>query len=195
MLGVPVDLEVGSFKGGSFTEDRCFYIFKRFVGEEVVVRAQLTCSFLLCHSQTHIMVNTKNFIASGCICCYGSCEIENILIGCAGAGECLCLQEKCCLGIPNEKNPMFPVGMVKEDGMICKISLPCCQCGIKKPTVLVSSAGQCLCIKQAAAFPFADPVPHAVCALCCFTCVGAEAPGCMVPYKGGGAPAAVEITR
>jgi len=117
-----------------------------------------------------------------------------MLIGCSGAEEMLCIQNKACLGIPDAKNPMFPVGMVKEEGMICKISLPCCQFGVKKPTVCLSGAGQCLCMKSAAAFPFADPVPKPVCALCGFKVLPGP-PGCLQPYEGGGAPSAKVVAR
>ena len=131
------------------------------------------------------MPNLKNFVWSGCICCYNSCEIDDMLIGCAGKGTCLCLNEECCCGVPNDSNPMKPVGLVKKAEYIFGLSLPCCECGIIKPTVLCAESGQCLCMKAAAELPPAKMVPKPVCAVCGLKCLPAPA-GCLLPLPFGG---------
>eukprot|EP00164_Ancoracysta_twista_P000143 GFYU01000212.1.p2 GENE.GFYU01000212.1~~GFYU01000212.1.p2 ORF type:complete len:151 (+),score=32.16 GFYU01000212.1:67-453(+) len=103
------------------------------------------------------------FIFSGCICCASACDFKDILIGCKTTQECLCIVEKCCCAANEDK---MPIGMAKESGDICRISLPCCQIGLKKPDVCVLGDGKCLCIRQAAAFPFKDPISGPVCAIC-----------------------------
>ena len=123
---------------------------------------------------------------TGFICCYSAFDLDNILICCKGAGEFLwlCIQEKFCLAA-NEAQ--FPIGMIKEDGFIVKCGLPCCTCGLKKPTVLVAGSSQCLCIKGAASFPFSSEyVAKPVCAVCFLQCMPEV--GCMKPPPGGGAP-------
>ena len=138
--------------------------------------------------------NTKNFVWSGCICCYNSCEMDDVLIGCAGSETCLCITEDMCCGVPNESNPMKPIGLVKKDNYIFGLSLPCCECGIVKPTVLVDGSGQCLCMKGNASFPFGEKVPKPVCAFCGFKCLPGP-PGCLQPYDAGSAatvPATME---
>ena len=87
----------------------------------------------------------------------------------------------------------FQVGMIQEEGFICKIGLPCCTFGLKKPTVLCLGTGKCLCIKQAAAFPFAaGTVDGPVCAICCLQC--APNMGCAKPaIKVGGGPVTPEM--
>lgn len=136
--------------------------------------------------------NFKNCVWSACICQYTSCEIENILVGCAAEGDCLCSNGKGCCGVPNEANPMMPVGMAKVEGNICTISLPCCQQGLKVPTVLCAQSTQCLCIKQVQSFPFnKDFVAGPVCALCGIQCCPKA--GLLQPYEGG--PSAQVVAR
>jgi len=122
-------------------------------------------------------------VFSACICVQTSCNMNDVMMGCELANEFLCLEEKCCLGVASA----FPVGVIKEDGFIFKLGLPCCTCGLKVPQVLCLGAAQCLCIKEAAAFPFKDPVPSPICAVCCLQCTPNV--GCMKPAKKvGGAP-------
>ena len=139
--------------------------------------------------------NTKNFVWSGCICMYSSCEVEDILLGCAGSEELLCLRAEGCCGVSTPTNPVYPIGLVQERGTICKLSLACVEYVVKsKPTVCLSGTSQCLCIKTAAAFPFADPVPKPVCAICGFKILPGPA-GFLQPYEGGGAPSAKVVAR
>lgn len=97
----------------------------------------------------------SNFMYSGCICCYSACNFEDIKILCNGGGTCICLEDKCCLAAGEDQ---FPVGMIKEDGFICKIGLPCCTMGLKTPDTkdLLSGDFQCLCLQCAAQFPFGN---------------------------------------
>ena len=135
-------------------------------------------------------------VYSACICCYSACNVKDMMIGCKETGECLCIESKACLGIGEP----FPIGMIKEDGFICKIGLPCCTTGLLMPKVLCLSAAQCLCIKSAASFPFKDPVPGPICAVCCIQCmpnVGIMKPPMKVTSKveGGGPLAPAEMVR
>ena len=92
---------------------------------------------------------------SGCICGYSALNFDKIFMLCKGSGTCICLEEKACLAAGE---PQFPVGMIKEDGFICKVGLPCCTLGLKTPDTkdLISSDTECLCIRSVAQFPFGD---------------------------------------
>ena len=92
----------------------------------------------------------------------------DITVGCASKGECLCVAEECCLSASTKP---FQVGVIKEDPFVFKLGLPCCTCGVKKPSVLCLGAQECLCVRQGMAFPFADPVPGPICAVCCIQCL------------------------
>ena len=78
--------------------------------------------------------------------------------------------------------------MIKEEGFICKVGLPCCTCGLKIPDKLCLGTGECLCCKQAQALPFVDPVSAPVCAICGFQIMPEM--GFMKPPPGAGAPPA-----
>ena len=56
--------------------------------------------------------NFKNFVYAGALCCYNSFEVDDLLIGCSGAGEELCIEFDCCCAKPNEANPMKKAGLV-----------------------------------------------------------------------------------
>lgn len=96
---------------------------------------------------------------TGCICCYTSFNFEKIFVLGKGSGTCICVEEKCCLAAGE---PQFPIGMIKEDGFICKLGLPCCTYGLKMPDAkdLISSEAECLCMRQVAQFPFGDKSAH-----------------------------------
>ena len=130
------------------------------------------------------------FVFGATICCYESCDFDNILMGCKGEEEFLCIQEKVCLAAGE---PQFGIGMIKEDGFMIKCGLPCCTYGLKVPSVLVKGGGQCLFVKSAASFPFdGDLVPGVVCAICAFRILPGPA-GFMKPPKEGGAPGQEEM--
>lgn len=131
-------------------------------------------------------------VYSACICCYNSFDFENILVLCKGGGTCICLEEHICCAANAEQ---FPIGIIKQDGFIIKCGLPCCTLGLKIPDVadLISSEGQCLCIKSVAQFPFGNKVGKPICAVCCLQCIPNA--GCMQPPPGGGAPQSAEMSR
>jgi len=131
-------------------------------------------------------------VYSACICCYSSIDLDKILVCCKGGGTCICLEEHCCIAA-NEKP--FEIGLIKQEGFIFKLGLPCCTCGLKVPDMkdLISSSGQCLCFKQVAQFPFGDQVGAPICAVCFLQCFPNT--GCLQPPPGGaGAPPAAVIT-
>jgi len=129
------------------------------------------------------------FVFSATICNYTSCNFDNIpgIILCKGTSEFLCIEEKGCLVAGEEQ---FPIGLIKEDGFICKLGLPCCTYGLKMPDKLCLGTGECLCIKSAAALPFVGPVPKPMCAICAFSLMPEV--GLMKPPPAAGAPQAGE---
>lgn len=126
---------------------------------------------------------------SGCICGYSALNFDKIFMLCKGSGTCICVEQKQCLAAGE---PQFPIGMIKEDGFICKVGLPCCTFGLKTPDMkdLISSDAECLCLRSVAQFPFGDKVSKPVCAVCFLQCLPEV--GCMKPGPGGGAPPAAE---
>merc|ERR1711988_216647 len=72
-------------------------------------------------------------VVSGFICCYSGCDVSTCppkTILCDGIGRFVCWEGECCAA--NGKEP-FQVGMVKEEGKICKLGLPCCVQSLFKP--------------------------------------------------------------
>ena len=73
--------------------------------------------------------NFKNFVYAGALCCYNSFEVDDLLIGCSGAGEELCIEFDCCCAKPNEANPLKKAGLVTQktpdgglpEGTFCKL--------------------------------------------------------------------------
>lgn len=96
---------------------------------------------------------------SGCICGYSAFNFDKIFVLCRGSSTCICIEEKACLAAGE---PQFPIGLIKEDGFICKLGLPCCTTGLKVPNAkdLISSDGECLCMRSVAQFPFGDKGAH-----------------------------------
>ena len=95
------------------------------------------------------------FLFSATICCYSSVDLEKILILGRGESTFICIEEKFCCAA---NDTPLPVGMIKEDGFICKLGLYCCTAGLKKPDMknLISGVGHVLCFKSIAQFPFGD---------------------------------------
>ena len=125
------------------------------------------------------------FLWQAVICNYSSCDFDNIMAGCKGANECLCVKEECCCAAGE---PQFGIGMLDKGDMMCKIGLPCCTCGLKAPSVLCAGSGQFLCMKQAQSFPFnPDYVAGPTCGCCAIRLLPGP-PGFMLPPKAGGAP-------
>ena len=95
------------------------------------------------------------FLFSATICCYSSLDLEKILILGRGEQTFICIEEKFCCAA---NDTPLPVGMVKEDGFICKLGLYCCTAGLKKPDMknLISGVSHVLCFKSVAQFPFGD---------------------------------------
>ena len=107
---------------------------------------------------------------SACICCYDACDFTDIICICKGSTECLCCISEHCLALGEES---LGCGMVtnESDGEICKIAIPICTLGLKKPAVLCSGVDQLCCIVGAQSFPFDnDYVGEPVCAIYCLAC-------------------------
>ena len=54
--------------------------------------------------------------------------MEDILAGCRGTNECLCIEKKCCCAANEEQ---MGIGLIDDPSFILKLGLPCCSCGIK----------------------------------------------------------------
>jgi len=132
-------------------------------------------------------------VCNACICCYNTCDFDNILILCNGGGTCICCEEKCCLAANVDS---FEIGMIKQDGFICKLGLPCCTCGLKMPDMadLLSAEGQCLCVKAMAQFPFGDKIKEPVCSVCFIMCMP-KMGKIMAPPDGGAPPSGTTMER
>lgn len=103
-------------------------------------------------------------LVSAVVCCFGALYTDfPALVGCSGKEECLCCEEEFCLKL---NTPSYGVNFATGDGYICKLSLLCCQLGIKVPTVLCKGKGQCCCLVNAGACPPGGDVPI-MCAICC----------------------------
>ena len=92
----------------------------------------------------------KLFAALGCI--WEACDFDNILVGCKGKSECLCLTSENCCAVNEEP---VGVGLVTnpENKECCKLGFYCCAYGLKMPERLCASADQICCIKRAGALP------------------------------------------
>lgn len=108
--------------------------------------------------------NAGELMYSGCICCYSAFNFDKIFVLCKGSSTCICIEQKQCLAAGE---PTFPVGLIQEEGFICKLGLPCCTYGLKMPDTndLISSDAVCLCARSVAQFPFGDkstckPLPY-----------------------------------
>mmetsp|Transcript_7551 Transcript_7551/g.7139 ORF Transcript_7551/g.7139 Transcript_7551/m.7139 type:complete len:132 (+) Transcript_7551:71-466(+) len=105
-----------------------------------------------------------NYLFNAAVCWYNSIDPDDIKIGVKESTECLCLTSDCCLAL--KTNP-YDVGMVTQSDEICKVGAYCCTLGLKKPKVLCSGAGHCLCFKEVASLPFDSAfVGEPLCAIC-----------------------------
>eukprot|EP00550_Attheya_septentrionalis_P001405 CAMPEP_0198288744 /NCGR_PEP_ID=MMETSP1449-20131203/7154_1 /TAXON_ID=420275 /ORGANISM="Attheya septentrionalis, Strain CCMP2084" /LENGTH=130 /DNA_ID=CAMNT_0043986951 /DNA_START=196 /DNA_END=588 /DNA_ORIENTATION=- len=97
---------------------------------------------------------------------------------CKGSDECLCIVSEHCLAMGVDS---LGCGMVTDESKneICKIGVPCCTLGLKKPEIVCAGVDQCLCMVGAHSFPYNDKyVGKPVCAVYCLSC--APEVGCCV---------------
>ena len=106
-------------------------------------------------------MSDSEMMYSGFICCYTACDFKDIALVGKGSGTLICLEEKFCCQSGVDQ---YPVGLIKEDGFICKVGLPCCTSGLKVPDTkdLVSFDCNLLILKFAIQLPFGE---KGVCAL------------------------------
>merc|ERR1712146_432337 len=86
----------------------------------------------------------------------------------------------------------YPIGLQpKEDGIICKLGLPCCVQGLLKPdpTNLIKCGMDCLCLGMKGQFPFGGDVPGPICAVYGAQCAQKDGKPifgcCNPPYEEG----------
>eukprot|EP00009_Paramoeba_aestuarina_P005014 CAMPEP_0201515968 /NCGR_PEP_ID=MMETSP0161_2-20130828/7402_1 /ASSEMBLY_ACC=CAM_ASM_000251 /TAXON_ID=180227 /ORGANISM="Neoparamoeba aestuarina, Strain SoJaBio B1-5/56/2" /LENGTH=150 /DNA_ID=CAMNT_0047912933 /DNA_START=68 /DNA_END=520 /DNA_ORIENTATION=+ len=123
----------------------------------------------------------KNCVYSGFLCCYNGFDIENIVLCCVGAGDCLCIREACCCAGNVEPRG---IGLVtnKDAGEICKIGCFCCDCGLIYPTKCCAGASACLCCYSVSSFPCSGYyMKDATCAYCFLSCLPEL--GCCLPQQ------------
>jgi len=79
-------------------------------------------------------------------------------------GRFICCEGDCCA--MNGMDP-HPVGLIKEEGKICKLGLPCCtqSCFKPEPDNLIKFAWDCLCLDLKGQFPFGGDAPAPICAI------------------------------
>jgi hypothetical protein len=108
-----------------------------------------------CATPLHSDSTKGELMYSGCICCYSAFNFDKIFVLCKQSGTCICVESKGCLAAGE---PTFPVGLIQQEGFICKLGLPCCTYGLKVPDTndLISSDAVCLCARSVAQFPFGD---------------------------------------
>ena len=134
---------------------------------------------------------------SACICFHTTCDFGNLpgeLILNIKQFKLLCFDGAFCLSANAEQHP---VGMIKEDGKICKLGLPCCTAALQVPDVAAICAldGKCICIDCGGQLPFGGVAKAPICAVCFLQC-SPDGVGCFQPpYMGKGAPATTEMQR
>jgi len=105
-----------------------------------------------------------NYLFKAFICTHCSIDTEDVLGGCQGTDEWLCLTNDCCLALNTEP---YGVGMVTQSGDICRVGCYICTIGLKVPTTCCAGAGQFLCLKNASSLPFdSNFVSEPICAIC-----------------------------
>ena len=131
---------------------------------------------------------------SAFICQWSGFDLDDIMIGCKGEGEFICLKQGCCCAANADKYDTGLTAPSPLDMMLCKIGLPCCFYGIKMPNKFLdpccAGESQCFCLKAAQALPFGGPVPSPVCAVCFLACLP-QFGCCVEPPAGGGGIAGV----
>lgn len=106
------------------------------------------------------------------LCCYTSVSPDDVLIGCRGEDELLCVHTRYCLASGDKA---FPVSlecspeeiMRNRGGTVCELSLAAAALKVKMPSTLYRHHDRFFCLRSAGAFPLQDPVPTPVCAFCC----------------------------
>ncbi len=107
----------------------------------------------------------KECTVSGLICCYTGCDLTTCppeTMCCDGSGRLLTCDCESCIMAGKEQ---YPVGMVKKDDQICRLSLPCCQSGLFKPdpSNLIACDFKLLCLRLVGQLPFGNAVPEPIC--------------------------------
>jgi hypothetical protein len=168
-ITVFVSIKVGVTSAKGWVELRYFLVLVAFILCFFWLQQHSLVSSIsvsACPFWSPIVRAMPEFMFQGAFCCYSACDFDNILMGCKGEEEMLCLLEKGCCAAGE---PAFPVGINKQDGTCCSISLPCCVYALKKPEVLIKAGSKCLCMRGASSFPCDDElVPECVCAICAF---------------------------
>ena len=132
----------------------------------------------------------QEVLYSATVCCTNSCALSRCTVCFELDAEGLCFTQKCCLARGREPFGFGASG--PTDDRYCTLSLYACEYGLKAPDKLFNGTAECLCYRQAAAYPFADPVPEPVCAVCFLRCFPASPVGCcMEPF---GKTSAVGLT-
>ena len=135
---------------------------------------------------------SKPCVLHGFICGYNAIESKDFPCICKEKGECLCLVSEACLDT-QEPSLGCCCATNKDNKECCKLAIPCCAFGIKRPERLCARATWFLCCKSAIAFPFDDDyVASPVCAVLGLQCApkctfcspnGAECPVLNRPLK------------
>lgn len=123
------------------------------------------------HNQAKMGGDHKECVMTGMYCTQFACT-DDLLIGCDGAGEFLCLEESCCAALNDCEGVKKPVGMIAEEGFFVKCGLFCCTMGAKKPDTCFAGRSRGLCCVGQGAFPPNEKyIKTPVCAICFVACL------------------------
>lgn len=104
--------------------------------------------------------NADLHVVNACPCCNSLCSFDfGKVIGCSHVDECCCLKHEFCLKVGEKPMECMMGKPVVLELMLCKLALPCCSCGLKKPKFVCKGIHQCCCFKSNLALPPDDDTP------------------------------------
>ncbi len=115
-----------------------------------------------------------------CCCSYVALDCNNIVCGCKGEQDILCIRHACCLSLNGEPRACGCSASSESDpDKICNAGCLCCDLACVRPKTCISGATSVCCLYQVASFPFSKHyVDQCVCAFCFWSC--APTCGCCV---------------
>jgi hypothetical protein len=127
----------------------------------------------------HVMPEKgTGYVYDAFCCCYDSIGFENIVVGCVGSSDVLCIRQNTCCAM-GAKDRGLGMTTDAEKGECFKIGCYCCDWGLIAPTTLCRSTQQILCCNSTMSVPCHDDfVPKCMCASCFLQC--APKCGCCV---------------
>ena len=113
-------------------------------------------------------------ILKACCCWYVALDCNNIVCGCKGEQDVLCIRHACCLSLNGEARECG-CSTRGDPEKICNLGCLCCDLACVKPKTCISGATSVCCLDHVSSFPFSK---HYVDAFCFWSC--APKCGCCV---------------